>query len=553
MRNWRILFIVILLLASGGGLIARLAFLQIYSHGFYKALAKGQQSLPSVAVGERGDIFFTDKQGSLYTAATVRKVPFVFVVPREVEDKESAAALLAEALAVPEESIAGRLLKEESLFEVLKRQLTAKEEEAVRELGLPGVYVRQESVRFYPYEALASRVLGFVNQDWEGQYGVEKRYDARLQGKEGLARTIRNVAGYLLQTGGDTLQDGEDVRLTIDFNIQSMAEALLERAAANHGIEEGTVIVMDPMTGAILALANYPTFDPNSYSKVSDLNLFRNPAVQDIFEPGSVFKPLTMASGIDSGKLTPQTTYVDTGEIRIGGYTVSNYDERVWGERSMTEVLEFSINTGAVFAEQQTGHGTFLEYAERFKMFAQTGVDLAGEVFSANRELKRGYEINFATASFGQGIEITPMQLVRSYAVLANGGRLVTPYVTVQEPQASQLVISERTAAKVTAMLVSVTENGFAGAARVPGYYVAGKTGTAQVSFAALGENRSGYSDKTIQSFIGYAPAFQPRFVALVKLNNPATRTAEYSAVPVFQELAKYITDYYAIPPDYVK
>jgi len=216
------------------------------------------------------------------------------------------------------------------------------------------------------------------------------------------------------------------------------------------------------------------------------------------------------------------------------------------------QVLEYSINTGAVFAEAATGHHTFLNYLSRFGLFEPTNIDLAGEVYSTNKELKKGYEINYATASFGQGIEITPMQLVRAYSALANGGRLPAPHLVDQGMPLSEPIISEKTAFQVTTMLVSVTENGYGKSARVPGYYVAGKTGTAQIAYSALGEKRAGYSDKTVQSFIGYTPAFEPRFLALVKLNNPQTKTAEYSAIPIFQELAKYILDYYEIPPDYV-
>ena len=553
MRNWRLFLIVFCLLALRGGLIARLGILQIADHGFYKALAQGQQSLPTVAVGNRGDIFFVDKQGALYTVATTKKQPLVFVTPVEVEQKEETAVLLAAILNVQTDFIAEKLSKEKSLFEVLKKQLTKEEEQAVQALGLSGVYLQQQSIRFYPHDTLASHTVGFVNQDWVGQYGIEKYYEEYLKGKEGLEKTIRNVAGYLFSGSKDTLRHGEDLVLTIDFNIQSMAESLLQKAKERHNIKAGTIIVIDPMTGAVLTLANYPTFNPNTYSKVQDLSLFQNPAVQSIFEPGSVFKPLTMAFGIDAGKITPSTTYQDPGVVRIGGYKILNYDERTWGERTMTQVLEFSINTGAVFAEAKTGHTTFLEYLRRFGMFAPTKIDLAGEIYSANKELKKGYEITYATASFGQGIEMTAMQLVRAYSALANGGYLPTPHLLKQVMPLSEPVITERTSSQVTAMLVSVTENGFAKSARVPGYYLAGKTVTAQIAYSALGESKAGYSDETVQSFIGYAPAFQPRFLALIMLKNPETKTAEYSAIPIFQELAKYILDYYEVPPDYVE
>ena len=219
----------------------------------------------------------------------------------------------------------------------------------------------------------------------------------------------------------------------------------------------------------------------------------------------------------------------------------------------MTEVLEKSINTGAVFAEKQLGHQKFLDYIEKFGIFEKTGIGLQGEVSSPNKELKQGHEINFATASFGQGIEMTPLQLARAFSAIANGGKLIQPYIVsnAEKSDNEKEVIEPAAASKLTAMLISVIENGFGKAAKIPGYYIAGKTGTAQVSFSALGIAKSGYSDKTRQSFIGFAPAFNPQFLILVKLDDPATKTAEYSATPIFKDLAKYIIDYYKIPPDY--
>jgi cell division protein FtsI/penicillin-binding protein 2 len=218
----------------------------------------------------------------------------------------------------------------------------------------------------------------------------------------------------------------------------------------------------------------------------------------------------------------------------------------------MTEVLQFSINTGVVFAERKLGHEKFLEYVEKFGIFEPTNIELAGEVFSKNTEFKKGYEVNFSTAAFGQGIEMTPLQILKAFSPFANNGLLVDPHISEGEHSKTKQVISPRTASQITSMLTSVVQSGFAKTAQIPGYHIAGKTGTAQISWSALGVAKSGYSDKTIQSFIGYAPAFDPRFLILVKLNNPATRTAEYSAVPIFRDLAKYIIDYYQIPPDFI-
>ncbi len=331
-----------------------------------------------------------------------------------------------------------------------------------------------------------------------------------------------------------------------------MAEKLLEKAKENLYIESGEIVVIDPNLGKILALADFPNFNPNEYSEVTNFEIFKNSSIHKVFEPGSVFKPITMAAALDQGKITPQTTYTDEGQVQIGNYTIYNYDKRVWGERTMTEVLEKSINTGAIFAERQLGHNLFLEYLERFGFFEPTGIDLQGEIFSQNKEFKKGYEINFATASFGQGFEITSLQLVRAFSAIANGGKLINPHLindnSLVAKKDERQIISKNTSSQITMMLVSTVENGFAKKAKIPGYYVAGKTGTAQIPY----ENKRGYHpDKTIQSFIGFAPAFDPQFLILVKLYNPNTKTAEYSAVPIFRELAKYIIDYWQISPDY--
>ncbi|MEK7542343.1 MAG: penicillin-binding protein 2, partial [Patescibacteria group bacterium] len=411
----------------------------------------------------------------------------------------------------------------------------------------------QEQVRSYPQATLAAHVVGFTNQDGNGQYGAEEHYNSLLEGKEGIKTGAKNPASYLLAAFAVASQDGQNIILTMDYNIQQVAESLLEKAKVNLGIEGGTIIVMDPSSGKILALANNPTFDPNSYSKVTDIGVFQNPAIQKIFEPGSVFKALTMASALDQEAVTPQTTYQDEGSAQIGGRKITNYDQRVWGKRTMTEVLEYSINTGAVFAERKLGHQKFLEYLEKFGIFKPTNIDLAGEIFSQNAEFKKGYEINFATASFGQGIEMTPLQLLKAFSAIANNGVLAHPFIVEgnQSEKKQAQVISKRTASQITQMLTSVVQSGFAKTAQIPVYDVAGKTVSAQISWSALGVAKSGYSDKTIQSFVGYAPAFDPEFLILVKLDNPATKTAEYSAVPIFRDLAKYIIDYYQIPPDY--
>ena len=549
--QWRIRLIMAGVVLLAIVIIGRLAYLQIINQGFYKALAQGQQNLSSLAKGERGQIFTKDRDGTLYTLASSRKIPFIFVSPVEIEDKKQAAQQLSSLLSIPESKIAEKMNEEGSLYELIQKDVSSEQADLVTKAKIKGVYVGEDAVRFYPQGSFAAHVLGFTNQEGKGQYGIEEYYNSFLEGKEGISTTNSNPGGYLFSSQ-DTVQDGSDVILTLDYRIQAQAEALLKKAVADLEAQEGSIVVMDPATGRILAMASAPSFDPNEFGSVpGGLERFQNPVIEKLFEPGSIFKPLTMAGAIEKGKVTPDTTYEDKGILERGGETIRNYDNRSYGVRTMRQVLEFSINTGAVFAEEQLGHQNFMDFIKRFGIFEQTGIDLAGEIYSVNQELQKGHVISFATAAFGQGIDMTPLQILKAFSAIANKGMMVSPTMTESHGKQPLRVLSEETAATITSMLVSVVEDGFGKRARIGGYHIAGKTGTAQVSYSALGIAKAGYSDRTIQSFIGYAPAFNPRFMIMVEINNPGTRTAEYSAIPVFHDLAKYIIDYYQIPPDY--
>jgi len=351
----------------------------------------------------------------------------------------------------------------------------------------------------------------------------------------------------------DSSRVGTSIDLTIDYNIQFMAERLLEEAVTDLNAVSGTVIVGKPDTGEILALANFPTFNPNNYSDNLDLGIFKNNAAQALFEPGSAFKPIIMAFAMEEDIVTPQDTYYDKGYEIVSGYALRNYNRRSWGEVSMTEIMKQSINTGMVYVQQKIDNDLFLDYLDRFGFFEKTNIDLQGEVYSENASFKQGYDVNFANVSFGQGIEITPIQLLTSFMTLANGGVPVRPYLAKNfnpEPDTGPRIISRSTASKITSMLISVVEDGTARAAQVPGYHIAGKTGTAQIPWSLLGENRRGYSNETVQTFVGYGP-LDPEFVILVKMTRPQAPTAEVTVVPVFQKLADYILTYKQIPPDF--
>jgi len=563
MKNWRTNLILFFFFLFGATIIGRLIYIQILNRQLYKALALGQQQFSIQVQGERGEIFLKDRE-NLLPLAINKTWPFCYIWPKEIKNKEEVAEKLGSILNLDENEILEKIKNEESLFTPIKSKLTEEEVEKIKELNFGGIYLGKEVLRYYPQESLGSQVIGFLGGEGKGQYGIEGFYDEILTAEKGYLEGERGLGGNLIFLNSENLsliQKGADIVLNIDYNIQFVAEKLLESAKEKFEIEKGQIIVIDPHSGKILALANFPNFNPNSYGE-EEMEIFKNGVIQETFEPGSVFKPITMAAGLDVGKITPQTTYIDKGIVEIGGWPIYNYDQRVHGEQTMTQVLEKSINTGAVFVQQQIGSDIFLKYLQKFIFFEKTGVDLQEEVFSENLEFKKGYEVNFATASYGQGIAITPIQLVRAFCAIANGGRLVKPYVVEKiiddgkeiniEPEISEdFVISRRTSSQLTAMLVSVVENGFGKAAKIPGYYIAGKTGTALIPYSALKIDKKGYSEKTIQTFVGFVPAFDPQFLILVKLDNPKTKTAEYSATPIFRELAKYIIDYWQIPPDY--
>jgi cell division protein FtsI/penicillin-binding protein 2 len=265
-------------------------------------------------------------------------------------------------------------------------------------------------------------------------------------------------------------------------------------------------------------------------------------------------KAFTMAVALEEGKITPETTYIDTGEVRIGSHIIRNFDYRVFGKSTMADVLAKSINTGSVYAARLVGLEVFVNYLERFGFFDLTGIDLQGEITFSNQTLRQGREINLATASFGQGISVTPIQLARALAMIANQGRMVEPYIVKKDDRRMdyEQIISPNTTHQLTTMLVGNVEHRFGKKARIPGYHLAGKTGTAHIPWTALGYNKPGYSDELIHTFIGFAPAYSPQFLIVVKLDQPqGVRFASVSTAPIFQELSRYIINLWRIPPDY--
>lgn len=545
--------------------IIRLARLQIVDHRFYEALASGQHEVYKNLFPERGEILARDRSGTLFPVAANRELNMVWADLRQVDDPTRAAKILAEALSLDELELKAKLSIKDDPFEPIAHNITDTASDIIKGASLSGIYLRPETSRTYPEKGFGGHVLGFLGSsesgEMSGKYGLEGFYNEILSGKQGFLAAERDPAGRLIPVAGRSLEpaeDGKDLVLSIDRTIQFFVCEKLHAAVKSHGADSGSVIIMDPKTGAVISMCGDPDFDPNDYRNVENISYFNNPALFEAYEPGSIFKAITMSAAIDTESVGPETTYTDEGEVVIGPHTIRNSDKKAHGVRTMTQVLEESLNTGAIFAMEQTGANVFKKYVEQFGFGAPTGIDLNSEVAADISSLSQRGDIYPATASFGQGITVTPIQIAAAFGALANEGKLMKPYVVseiletdkdpiITNPQMVRQVVSARTATLIDAMLVSVVENGHGKRAGVRGYWIAGKTGTAQVPRKDGPGYESGLTNGT---FAGFGPVPNPKFVMVVRIDHPRdVQFAESSAAPLFGEIAKFLLQYWQVPP----
>lgn len=500
------------------------------------------------------------------------------------------------------------------------RKLMEEDRKAKRGL-FAGLGFEEKNYRYYPEGSLAAQVIGYIS-DQGGLYGIEKSFDTLLRGKKGIFKTQRDAMGQQVIVGDNLIIqpaiDGDSVTLTIDRSIQMEVEKRLAQMVKNVKADSGLVIIMEPKTGRIISLAHYPSFDPNEKGKAvatEDISLteeeksdiltikngddethylyidrdsnyrievfkeiietgktivskyknilgpgvYRNRAVSDLYEPGSVFKPISMSIAIDDGDVTPQTTFNDTGPIEVDEFPIRNSLDKYYGIMTMTQVLEKSLNTGMAFVSRKMGRELFYRYLKKYGFGEPTYIEFEDEQTGKLEDPSQWAESELVTHAYGQGIVMTPVQLVTAMSVIANQGILMRPRIvleqksadgkiTVMEPEQVRRVLTEKAAATVGAMMVSVVENGGASKARVPGYHMAGKTGTAQTYKNGVPLTGPG---TTIASFLGFAPYKDPKFVMLVKIDRPRTSIwADQSASPLFGEIAQFLFKYYNIPPD---
>lgn len=434
-------------------------------------------------------------------------------------------------------------------------------------LDLPGFNFETKKFRYYPETNTASNLLGFVSyadDTGTGRYGLEQYFNQVLSGEAGYFKGEKGNNNSVIVTDREYTKPipGSDLVLTIDRSVQFFACEQLDKTVAKFKAKGGSVLAMDAKTGAILAMCSSPNFDPNNYGSVKDLSVLKNPAISDQYEPGSVFKAVTMAIALDQGKVTPDTKYKDTGEMYIQGWPkpIRNSDYSTKGAHGtvdMNYVLENSLNTGAIYAMRQATPEVFAKYLTEFGFGKRTGIELSGEAVGNinNLKQKRIKDIDAAVASFGQGISVTPLQMISSYQVFANDGYLMRPYIVkeirhangkveVINPIRERQVISSRTATTILGMLGNVVVAGHSKKADIAGYYIGGKTGTAQI--AVSGQYLKGSYNHT---FVGIAPIDEPRFVLLTKIDSPqGVQYAEGSALPLWTEIAKFMLQYYEVP-----
>ncbi|OGH52175.1 MAG: hypothetical protein A2186_03365 [Candidatus Levybacteria bacterium RIFOXYA1_FULL_41_10] len=556
--TWRYKFAFITFVLAFLVVAFRLFYWQVVRASYLSEIGRNQYGQEIKVFPERGEILTSD----LFPIATNKVSYLLFANPKEVTNKEDVALRVAKILDTEYASVSVSLSLDK-FWVPIKPGLNEEKKEAIENLKIPGLGFEENYERFYPEASLAASLLGFVGKDDEGKdkgyFGLEGYYNRLLSGKEGSAIQIHDALGKpviarLKEEGGAL--EGSDLILSIDRSIQFLVEKKLSDAVEKYGAQGGMVGVIDPKTGKIIALSSFPTFDPKKYYEYSQ-DLYKNAFISDLYEPGSTFKPLVMSAALNERKVTPATRCPYCGgPISVGGYDLHTWNDKYYPNTTMTEVIQHSDNTGMIFVAQTLGLEKMLTYLDRFGIGRLTGIDLQGEVSPDIKPENSWYAADLATAGFGQGISVTPVELLTVFSAIANKGIMMKPQVVSQvrdnegrtvniEPEIMGKPISEASAKVMTEMLVNAVNKGEASYARLKDYRIAGKTGTASIPIQGKYD-----PTKTIASFVGFAPADDPKFVMLVIFNKPSAAIyGAETAAPVFFSIARDILSYYKITP----
>ncbi len=549
--------------------IVRLFIIQIINGEDYSKRADRQYAKPTSDLLSRGTIYFQEKDGNLVSAATLKTEYIISINPSILADPEAAYDRLNAITPIDKDDFMGRALQKSDPYEVITRFDDKALADKVSALAIPGLSVYKDNVRFYPGGRLAAQTLGIVAQSkddgtkYAGRYGLEKYYEPILSRPNDSLNV--NFFAEMFSNIQKSVQDNNqavpagNIVLSIEPNVELYVDKEMSTLETKWNPDSLGAVVVEPKTGRIIADTFLPDFDPNDFGKEKDVSVFSDPLVENVFEFGSIVKPLTISAAIDAGVLRPDTKYDDKGYVMLSGKKIENHDHLAMGVVDMQAVIDNSLNTGAVFAMQKLGRDRFRNYMDAFGLGKKTGIDLPNETPGLTANLKSKYEVDYGTASFGQGIALTPIEAVSALSVLANGGVSIKPRLVDKiesdigvskniDSEDGNRVLQAKTTEQITGMLVHAFDYGLQGGAfKIKQYSIAAKTGTAQIP-----DGKGGYSDNTLHSFFGYFPAYNARFLVLIYMVNPkngATFSSNTLPTP-FVNIAKFLLNYYEVPPD---
>lgn len=545
------------------GVLLRLYFLQIVYGDNFASRADKQYINTNTTPYDRGEIFFESKNGELSPAATTRSGFTLAIHPELVVDSNKTFSSLSSVINLDRNDFITKVAKKNDPYEEIARKINTETADKIKKMELSGIILAHEKWRFYPGEELLSQTLGFVSykgDELAGRYGLERYYEDIL--KKDPSKVYNNFFAELFSNIQETIEGNSqgDLVTTVEPTVQQYLEDKLSEIRKTWGSSSAGGIIINPKTGEIYAFANNPTFNLNQFQTEGNPAIFSNPLVENVFEMGSIIKSLTMAAGLDSGTVRATSTYYDAGFLALNNKRISNYDGKGRGTVSMQEVLNQSLNTGAAHVALKMGNAKFSEYMKNYGIGVETGIDLPNETKGLISNLESKRDIEMVTASYGQGIAMTPIETVRALSVLANGGTLITPHLVKRINYDNGLfkkmsfdegkrVIKKESSEEITRMLVEVVDKALAGGkAKNPLYSIAAKTGTAQMS----DEGQKGYVEgKYLHSFFGYFPAYNPKFlVFLFHIYPKNVRYASETLTQPFMDISQFLINYYEIPPD---
>ncbi len=554
--------------------VVRLFYLQVIRHDFYAQAAEQDQVKSLVIPADRGEIYAMDGETPTYLALN-QVVYTAFVNPQQVTKPDeivSSLKQIAGGNVVP--NLTEQVNAKKYQYRIVARNISRQQAELLKQKDLAGLGFQETSKRVYPEGELASQVLGFVNANGQGQYGVEQALNDTLSGKDGLLRATTDVSGIPLTIGSHNTQipaqDGKNIVLSIDRSVQAYTERALYDQVKKIGAKTASAIVMDPQTGKVLAMANYPTYNPENFNKVTNAVAFDNQVITQPYEPGSVMKTFTVATGIDKGAITAGSTFNNTDYIKVDDAVIGNAEKGVTGTITMQTALKYSLNTGMVTIAQRLGNGsnitlgarkTMYNYLhDRFGLGKSTGIQLAGEQTGEviSPDTVQGNAVRYSNMSFGQGMDITMLQVAAGFSSIINGGQYYQPTVlegVVDEngdfhrdaaPQPLRRTISESASAQARKMIHVARADFFPGIDK-KGYYIGGKTGTSQTIDPRTGK----YVDSTtVASYLGFGGDTKPRYVIMVRVAAPGKNfQGNIHAMPVFTKVSNWLIHYMQLRP----